>query len=76
MQSLVTVSNKSKLSVFTAAFRFFVVWLVTASLCMREEYTSSDGRVVKRPLGSCRLGFDSESGQLSDFKIGIQSFPA
>ena len=27
-------------------------------------------------LGSCKLGFDSESGQTSDFKIGIHSFPA
>ena len=24
---------------------------------------------------SCRLGFDSESGQTNDFKIGIHSFP-
>ena len=24
----------------------------------------------------CRLGFDSESGQTNDFKIGIHSFPA
>ena len=27
-------------------------------------------------LWSCRLGFDSESGQINDFKIGIHSFPA
>ena len=27
-------------------------------------------------LGSCRLGFDSESGQTNDFKIGIHSFAA
>ena len=27
-------------------------------------------------LLSCRLGFDSESGQTNDFKIGIHSFPA
>ena len=26
-------------------------------------------------LGSCRLGFYSESGQTNDFKIGIHSFP-
>ena len=25
-------------------------------------------------LGSCRLGFDSESGQTNDFRIGIHSF--
>ena len=25
---------------------------------------------------SCRLGFDSKSGQTNDFKIGIHSFPA
>ena len=27
-------------------------------------------------LWSCRLGFDSESGQTNHFKIGIHSFPA
>ena len=27
-------------------------------------------------LWSCRIGFDSESGQTNDFKIGIYSFPA
>ena len=27
-------------------------------------------------LESCRLGFDSESGQTNDFKIDIHSFPA
>ena len=38
---------------------------------------SSDGRVVWSVcLLSCRLGFDSESGQTNDFKIGIHSFPA
>ena len=37
----------------------------------------SDGRVVWSVcLLSCRLGFDSESGQTNDFKIGIHSFPA
>ena len=40
-------------------------------------YNSSDGRVVWSVcLLSCRLGFDSESGQTKDFKIGIHSFPA
>ena len=35
------------------------------------------GRVVWSVcLLSCRLGFDSESGQTNDFKIGILSFPA
>ena len=38
---------------------------------------SSDGRVVWSVcLLNCRLGFDSESGQTNDFKIGIHSFPA
>ena len=38
---------------------------------------SSDGRVVWNVcLLSCRLGFDSESGQTNDSKIGIHSFPA
>ena len=35
-----------------------------------------DGRVVWSVcLLSCRLGFDSESGQTNDFKIGIHSLP-
>ena len=38
---------------------------------------SSDGLVVWSVcLLSCRLGFDSESGQTNDFKIAIHSFPA
>ena len=38
---------------------------------------SSDGRVVWSVcLLSCRLGFDSKSGQTNDFKFGIHSFPA
>ena len=41
------------------------------------DYYSSDGRVVwSVRLLSCRLGFDSESGQTNDFNIGIHSFPA
>ena len=44
---------------------------------MRREINNSDGRVVWSVcLLSCRLGFDSESGQTNDFKIGIHSFPA
>ena len=40
-------------------------------------YNSSDGRVVRSVcLLSCRLEFDSESGQTNDLKIGIHSFPA
>ena len=40
-------------------------------------FDSSDGRVVWSVcLLSCRLGFDSESGQTNDFNIGIHSFPA
>ena len=33
-----------------------------------------NGKSVR--LGSCRLKFDSESGQTDDFKIGARSFPA
>ena len=37
----------------------------------------SDGRVVwSSASGSVDSGFDSESGQTNDFKIGIHSFPA
>ena len=40
-------------------------------------FNSSDGRVVRSVcLLSCRLWFDSESGQTNDFNIGIYSFPA
>ena len=43
----------------------------------RVVFDSSDGRVVWSVcLLSCRLGFDSESGQTNDFIIGIHSFPA
>ena len=44
---------------------------------LTSNNSSSDGRVVWSVcLLSCRLGFDSESGQSNDFKIGIHSFPA
>ena len=36
--------------------------------------TWPSGKSVR--IGSCGLGFDSESGQTNDFKIGIHSFPA
>ena len=43
----------------------------------RASLNSSDGPVVWSVcLLSCRLGFDSESGQTNDFNIGIHSFPA
>ena len=42
-----------------------------------DNLNSSYGRVVWSVcLLSCRLGFDSESGQTNDFNIGIHSFPA
>ena len=42
-----------------------------------QKLCSLDGRVVWSVcILSCRLGFDSESGQTNDFKIGIHSFPA
>ena len=44
---------------------------------MISDLDSSDGRVVWSVcLLSCRLGFDSKSGQTNDYKIGIHSFPA
>ena len=39
-----------------------------------NEIRWQSGKSVR--LGSCRLGFDSESDQTNDFKIGIHSFPA
>ena len=42
------------------------------NLCLQLRWPS--GKSVR--AGSCRLGFDSKSGQTNDFKIDIQSFPA
>ena len=39
-----------------------------------QMYRWQSGKSVR--LGSCRLGFDSESGQINDFKIGIHRFLA
>ena len=45
--------------------------------CPPLELLYSKARVVWSVcLLSCGLGFDSESGQTNDFKIGIHSFPA
>ena len=50
---------------------------VAVSTILIFVISSSDGRVVWTVcLLSCRLEFDSESGQTNDFKIGIHSFPA
>ena len=43
---------------------------------VREQNSSDEMNGKSVRLGSCRLGFDSESGQTNDFKIGIHSFPA
>ena len=44
--------------------------------CICSKYDSSDGRVVWSVcLLSCRLGFDSESGQTNDLKIGYSQLP-
>ena len=51
-------------------FREILELLVFITAHMAEWY----GKSVR--LESCRLGFDSESGQTNDFKIGIHSFPA
>ena len=41
------------------------------------HFNSSDGRVVKASVSEAvDLGFDSESDQTNNFKIGIHSFPA
>ena len=52
-------------------------WIYTSFTEMgykKNELRWPSGKSVH--LGSCRLGFDSESGQTNDFKIGIYSFPA
>ena len=47
----------------TLARETLLVWDIRPSLGHMAEWTY-------------RLGFDSESGQTNDFKIGIHSFPA
>ena len=50
---------------------------IIATICLKLFHNSSDGRVVWSVcLLSSRLGFNSESGQTNDSKIGIHSFPA
>ena len=41
---------------------------------LRLNLTAQSRKSV--PLWSCRLGFDSDSGQTNDFKIGVHNFPA
>ena len=44
---------------------------------MSSSLNRSDGRVDRTSAsGSVDSGFDYESGQTNDFKIGIHSFPA
>ena len=44
---------------------------------MNSSLNRSDGRVDKTSAsGSVDSGFDSESGQTNDYKIGIYNFPA
>ena len=50
-----------------------------ATICLNISQISLElkwpsGKSVR--LRSCRLEFDSESGQVNDFKIGIHSLPA
>ena len=45
---------------------------------LHDRFNSSDGRVVRASASAavkCRLEFESESGQINNFKIGIPSFP-
>ena len=53
-------------------------FLITAHLlpCFPkiEQLRWQSGKNVR--LWSCRLRFDSDSGQTNDFKIAIQNFPA
>ena len=42
----------------------------------RRHITAQMAEWYRASLLSCRLGFDSESGQTNDFNIGIHSFPA
>ena len=56
---------------------FYTVSLKFLSSCIclpAKQLKWSNGKSVR--LGSCTLGFDSESGQTNNYKIGIHSFPA
>ena len=74
--------HSSSTTVATSTFRKLTntgLWCTRTALYHEKAalFNSSDGRVVWSVcLLSCRLGFDSESGQTNDFKIGIHSFPA
>ena len=68
---------KSELCICSIAKKCVAIYLLVGPKKKETNY-SSDGRAVKASvrLGSCRLEFDSESGQTNDFNIGIHSFPA
>ena len=48
--------------------------MLLQNLPANKQLRWPSGKSVR--FGSCRLGFDSKSGQTNDFKIGIHSFPA
>ena len=51
--------------------------MTTSNQCIRKIETDQMAEWYRASAsGSVDLGFDSESGQTNDLKIGIQSFPA
>ena len=58
---------------------------INSGLAAKKTSSVADVKYIKQlgwpsgtsvRLGSCRLGFDSESCQTNDFTIGIPSYPA
>ena len=64
------------------AVDFYVVYKPVIFHTVSEQFALYNDLELRRPsdksvcLRSCGLGFDSESGQSNDFKIGIRSIPA
>ena len=75
-----SISGPFKLKAWFQVSKFAIPVLVVFigehvfRLCKVRQLRWPSGESVR--LESCRLGFDSESGQTDDFKVGIHSFPA
>ena len=66
------MSQQCTIANFTIALLGF-----KATVRLNLSLNGADGPVGESVcLGSCRFGFDSESGQTNNCKIGIHSFPA
>ena len=61
----------------TISNRYFDKTILLLSVTSLHRYADQMAEWYRASAsGSVDLGFDSESGQTNDFKIGIHSFPA